>query len=95
MRLSLMYNVDTRKIMNVNKLYNDFIHHLDKISIPMIDGFKYPEMPQLDEDEAERREQQRRDQAIFMMNQYIAEVERRPGADFKAEALFYCEENEY
>lgn len=30
-----------------------------------------------------------------MMNQYIQEEQHRPGADFKAEALFYCEENDY
>ena len=36
-----------------------------------------------------------RAQAIQMMNSYISEVHRRPGADFKAEATFYCEENNF
>jgi len=49
----------------------------------------------MSEDAAIIEEKARREQAILLMGNYIAHCQGRPGADFKAEALFYCEENQY
>lgn len=49
----------------------------------------------MSQESALTEEKLRREQAILLMGKYIADCHGRPGADFKAEALFYCEENQY
>ena len=94
-RLSIMYNVTERQIKLLNNLPNDMIHHKDKLNIPMTEKFKYAPKKKKTEEEALNEEKARRDWAVSMMNQYISEVHRRPGADFNAEARYYCEANNF
>ena len=94
-RLGLTYNVSEREIRNLNKLFSDQIHHLDHINIPMNEGFKFTGREKMKEDDALKIEKEVRDHAIFMMAQYIGEQQGRPETTFKAEALFYCEDNGY
>ena len=90
-----MYNVTERQIKSLNNLPNDMIHHKEKLYIPMTEQFRYTPKQKKTEEQALQEEKARRDWAVSMMNQYISEVHKRPGADFKAEARFYCEENNY
>ena len=94
-RLSLQYNVDAKQIKLANGLPNDMIHHKEKLNIPMTNNFKYTAKAPMTKERALEEEKSRRAQAVSMMNQYLAEVNRCPGRDFKAEAIFYCEENNY
>lgn len=94
-RLSIMYNVEERAIKNFNSIVGEMIHHLRTLNIPMTENFKYSQGATMSEDSALLEEKARREQAILLTGKYIADCHGRPGADFKAEALFYCEENGY
>ena len=94
-RLTIMYNVTDRAIRAANGLPNDLMHHLTQILIPMSENFKFHANAKKTEEQAIADEKRRRDQVKYLMNQYICDVWHRPGADFNAEATFYCEENNY
>jgi len=81
--------------MNANGLFSDMIHHKTTLSIPITGNFRYKAQEKITEEEAFRQEQARREQTVLMVSQHIQEVQGRPGANFRAEALFYCEENGY
>ncbi len=72
-RLSIMYNVDERQIKNFNSLIGDMIHHLAVLNIPMTESFKFTKNAQITEDQALFEEKARRNQALLMMGQYMAE----------------------
>ena len=61
----------------------------------MTEKFKYAPKQKKTQEEALNEERARRDWAVSMMNSYISEVHKRPGADFMAEARYYCEENNF
>ena len=95
-RLTIMYNVTDRVIRAANGLPNDLMHHLTQILIPINDqnAKKYARKEKTEE-QAIEDEKRRRDQIQLLMNSYICDVWRRPGADFNAEATYYCEDNNY
>ena len=76
-RMSLTYNVAERDIRNLNRLFSDQIHHLEFLNIPMSQGFRFSAKEVMKEDEALTIENQIREQAIFMVSQYIGESQGR------------------
>jgi len=75
--MSLTYNVAERDIRNLNRLFSDQIHHLEFLNIPMSQGFRFSAKEVMKEDEALTIENQIREQAIFMVSQYIGESQGR------------------
>ena len=47
------------------------------------------------ESQALMDEEYRRSASIDLLNNYIRGLQRKPNGDFKAEAIFYCEENNF
>ena len=94
-RLAIMYNVDAKTIRLVNKLPNDMIHHKEKLHIPMSDKFKHHVKAPMTEERALEKERDRRAAVVSMMSEYIARVSDSKTSNCKAEATFYCEENNY
>lgn len=73
-RLCLMYNLDERVIMNANDLFNDMIHHKQKLYIPFTDQIKFTPAKELTVDRAKYEEEQRRATCLNLMQDYIREV---------------------
>lgn len=96
--ISLMYNVGQKEIMFANGLMNEFIGMLPTLRIPMTANFKFTPPAcgmKKTEDSAIKEEKDRRDMAVGMLNSYMRERTGQRLTDFKAEALVYCEENEF
>lgn len=92
--LSLKYNINARALMQCNGLVDDQIFHKREILVPIVDGFVMArQQTSLTEAQQVENIQLKRESAIRMMWEHIEE--QMGQGNYKAEALYYCSDNNY
>lgn len=100
-KLSLMYNVSQKDIKLCNGLTMDQIFQRKELLIPVTKDFKEYSVKPLTAEQIQRQEEAKREMAIHCMTEYVRErlpadqLKASKTKDFRAEALFYCSDNNY